>query len=211
MPIITVWETPLPRTGKRLKILPEGAVKRQRRAIPTPQTGTRIPLNLKIAEKPQKAPINAAIIKKAATNQRGDFGKAIACARNENSPVTVAKERPRYKSTARDKICRKKPPAKVLSRLSRRREYFEKNSTSSPRIKIAKTPAPRAEITPEPPAAWVTFSGAFVKIRYNERFNARHATSKGFKNPFGLKKVIISILSFPLSADMRLFFVVLWL
>ncbi len=209
MPIITVWGTPLPRTGKRLKILPEGAVKRQSRAIPTPQTGTRIPLNLKIAEKPQKAPINAAMIKKPATNQRGDFGNAIACARNENSPVTVAKESPRYKSTARDKICRKKPPAKVLSRPSRRHEYFEKNSTSSPRTKIAKTPAPIVEITPEPPDAWVTFKVDLVKIRYNERFNARHATSKGLKNPFGLKKVIISILSLPLSADMRLFFVIL--
>ena len=104
---------PLPRIGKRLKMLPEGAVKRQRRAIPTPQIGTRIPLSLKIAEKPQNAPIKAATIKKPATNQRGDFGNAIACARNENSPVVVAKESPRYKSTARDRICLKNPPARV--------------------------------------------------------------------------------------------------
>jgi hypothetical protein len=72
-----------------------------------------MPLSLRIAEKPQNAPINAAVIKNTATNHRGDFGKEIACARKENSPVTVAKESPRYKSTARDRICLKNPPARV--------------------------------------------------------------------------------------------------
>jgi hypothetical protein len=62
---------------------------------------------------------------------------------------------------------------------------------------------------PEPPVILVTLRGALVKIRYNERFNARQAMSNGLKIPFGLKSVIISILSFPLPADMRLFFVVL--